>query len=1105
MPAFRSYGAWRARDVVKDWSPVQVLWFCIAFWNGQLSFSDTELLSYTSCAWYPGDSNAKFILDEPVAQAKLLANCILDKVQHSAFDVKTSAYVQARLVVLSNVLVWWFLPDTIRSIRTCAFLEILLAISMSGRALVWLCCNSQTKHGHAVLRVLPNKEAEAITTVRSKLDSWWAILVDRQRLLCNGCNGDVFSLYQLFSDSWRYVGIGSWNRQSKPGQPGLVRRLVEHLLAAYRPKHPEAKKLRYRLCRNTPIQRVFFLVCRTDSETMIRALETLEIRTHHPQANGNFLQYNLGRAKRARRRPPQCVRRRQRCSKNLVCLDESRCKTSTLPSTRCTIDKTHDQACAPLYDMSFAAAYRLVQLRQFTENNVVGPVWLGDPELLDLLLSYATLPKAFIPWHSLENAWGSKIVPIYLLKASKELQSKTRKRTVAQHCTTWLRARGLPDARPMVVEVAHKELMPWVRGRLRTAIADAKIGDLQGQDLKVARAWLRSSLRIRLVRPKMWSDSWSAQAVARKARLHCPLQVPRSGPVVPVKKSWCVEIRQSPDSLLQTTLQKAREHLKLKGVKIPAAKNDPIRFGPVKSWKQHWRDTNDRYEKYTEAFHIPPGCVAVPDDKHKKHAWIVACAFYSLLLGTFAWTAASWEASLLSPTEADSWCRTTLLRVLGPRLFETLGFNGPYKILPSCYMTFKSKCWNFGFRTCQKQQHSCLRKIITYASWPKKFLWKSAHRALDTVIKVHGQTCDTWSLKDATTKLHDGLRMLNGTGHTECARCFRSKPPTAGVAADAGQFYEMIDSSVAVQRMASILQEFSRIEGSKLVVVKRTKKRQAWFSTSAWNIPAGAKAWSVQDLFRMFCSAMFMCYTAVGDKVFKLSGLPIGGFHSKIAASAVLGHDEKIWCNNFSLRTGEGFQSKVWKDDVLHFRYIDDVLLISSIYCCSCLQHALKCIYSVSFEIEASGEHIPWLDCIANCRELCVETQSKQVFPPPPWAAGKPFLKSLFLGRFIRWLQMKASEPSWHRALLALCLDLLHAGWKRRQLLGGLKCIGRLECQQFVAAGCFILRHVVPKQRVDGFGDHLDGARVLGGQADHEGASISSVAAAPSHTSSWGL
>ena len=108
--------------------------------------------------------------------------------------------------------------------------------------------------------------------------------------------------------------------------------------------------------------------------------------------------------------------------------------------------------------------------------------------------------------------------------------------------------------------------------------------------------------------PKMWSDSWSA----RKAPTHCPLQAPRSGPVVPVKKSRCLEKRQSPDSLLQTALQKARD--KLEGAKIPAAKKDPIRFGPVNSWKQHWRDTCDRYEKYTEAFHIPPGCAAVPDD-----------------------------------------------------------------------------------------------------------------------------------------------------------------------------------------------------------------------------------------------------------------------------------------------------------------------------------------------------------------------------------------------------------------------------------------------------------------------------------------------------------
>ena len=100
-------------------------------------------------------------------------------------------------------------------------------------------------------------------------------MVDRQRFLCKGCSDGLRPVYQLFSDSWRYVGIRSWNRTMHPGQPGLVRRLMEHLFAAYRPKHPEARKVRYRLCRNTPIERLFFLVCRTDVELVVRALETV--------------------------------------------------------------------------------------------------------------------------------------------------------------------------------------------------------------------------------------------------------------------------------------------------------------------------------------------------------------------------------------------------------------------------------------------------------------------------------------------------------------------------------------------------------------------------------------------------------------------------------------------------------------------------------------------------------------------------------------------------------------------------------------------------------------------------------------------------------------
>ena len=58
-------------------------------------------------------------------------------------------------------------------------------------------------------------------------------------------------------------------------------------------------------------------------------------------------------------------------------------------------------------------------------------------------------------------------------------------------------------------------------------------------------------------------------------------------------------------------------------------------------------------------------------------------------------------------------------------------------------------------------------------------------------------------------------------------------------------------------------------------------------------------------------------------------------------------------------------------------------------------------IVLLRFEIEATGAWIPWLDCAANCNDFCVDALSKQIYPPPPWAAGKLFLKSLFPGRFL--------------------------------------------------------------------------------------------------------
>ena len=82
----------------------------------------------------------------------------------------------------------------------------------------------------------------------------------------------------------------------------------------------------------------------------------------------------------------------------------------------------------------------------------------------------------------------------------------------------------------------------------------AKFATLSGQDLRIAQRWFFKLVRIHVVRPSMWSDSWTAPSFARNANIQGferPSSVPRTGPVPCVRQSWCIEKRQCPDSMLQ--------------------------------------------------------------------------------------------------------------------------------------------------------------------------------------------------------------------------------------------------------------------------------------------------------------------------------------------------------------------------------------------------------------------------------------------------------------------------------------------------------------------------------------------------------------------------
>ena len=143
---------------------------------------------------------------------------------------------------------------------------------------------------------------------------------------------------------------------------------------------------------------------------------------------------------------------------------------------------------------------------------------------------------------------------------------------------------------------------------------------------------------------------------------------------------------------------------------------------------------------------------------------------------------------------ANQWLCSMLYRVLGKKLFRRLGLGQMLWLLPYCYISIKSKCWHGPVHVCKKAAHSCVRKIISYASWPQRRRWRSLHRAWDFLLKEAGDSCDAFSLDDAATKLQVKLKSLPHNPSHACARCCRTIEGCQVVVGDAGQFFEMVSS-----------------------------------------------------------------------------------------------------------------------------------------------------------------------------------------------------------------------------------------------------------------------------------------------------------------------
>lgn len=214
--------------------------------------------------------------------------------------------------------------------------------------------------------------------------------------------------------------------------------------------------------------------------------------------------------------------------------------------------------------------------------------------------------------------------------------------------------------------------------------------------------------------------------------------------------------------------------------------------------------------------------------------------------------------SQLSPQLAHDWCCWNTLALL-PRNFVFFG-HAPCSvwILPSVYVTVKSKRFSDFRRICTKHGHACIRKVISFSRWPKKRCWRMISRGLQLALQKGCHSWQVWRMKNAPAVLKTKIGQVVHSHDPFCwARCGREKLRMVATVHDAGQFFECLGVEEALSAAARVLDLAQSITGYFYASVFRREKKAGFLSNMPY--PACARkfiCFSFSELFLCFSAAI---------------------------------------------------------------------------------------------------------------------------------------------------------------------------------------------------------------------------------------------------------
>lgn len=659
------------------------------------------------------------------------------------------------------------------------------------------------------------------------------------------------------------------------------------------------------------------------------------------------------------------------------------------------------------------------------------------PRFAQLLLLWAASGNA-VDWTLVEKHWKVVCGAVALASRTNLVQGPQRRVRLRRILDLALTARGLMTTHVVYIRVPVLELVPLARVTVSNAIHKSMHPE--------AAAWCMS--RLRIVHGDVCSHikRWTHAKDVKALKWNMLPRIPREQLMGAISGKDMGYVDVSWDVLVlfnDKALEKIARDCVAKAVaKIPAVhlqkkKLDVRAHAAVNKYCRRRDGTWKAYAQHTKNMSCRREWSIVPDDKNKKHAWKMPTHVYQILLAFFVLLFSNWVLTQVFVQSANELCLHTVMTLVPQQLHVFLGLRQGILLVPCAYATVKSKCFSQDGRTCFRQGHSCVRKVISFGRWPKKSCWRMISRGLQTALQRCCFNWQVWRMKDAPATLRRKVSSLFCPEDPRvCQRCRKSKPPLCATVHDAGQFIECVTLQEALRAAKEILDMAFSATSCFYVCIFRRKKKAGFLCPRSF--PSNArkfKSFNFAEVFLVFAAEVSIPYVIVGSHVVQLSTLPIGGLMSMIAAALVLCLNEHNWLQHKRRWAENGFLTiPNWSQQVASLRYVGDLLQLSACYCVSCQNDIPGLVYNVPFDLSHQGTQVTWTDLHIHLDPFSIGMASKPFVLKPPLAADAAYLRSWVTGKFSRWHQVGLCNTNKTHEVCRIVWSILEHGFAWSQV-----------------------------------------------------------------------